>query len=210
MMAAAAAEVRGSATGTRQFDSLVSGMHVSSKVHAVVLAGGSGYGLAAADPVKGEAVFAKCAACHTIASGGANGIGLAATQVDVHERLIVIDVSELHDQPLVLVQVHPNALTLYPAETWRGVEERLRELLRLQPSSRGYVLSVTANAVEVVPDKQGRILVPQRMQKEVGITGPTLIVGAIDRIELWNPETFDAVTGQAVPDVELLAHEIFA
>jgi L-aminopeptidase/D-esterase-like protein len=47
----AAAEVRGSATGTRQFDSLVSGMHVSSKVHAVVLAGGSGYGLAAADPV---------------------------------------------------------------------------------------------------------------------------------------------------------------
>jgi len=25
--------------------------------------------------VKGEAVFAKCAACHTVASGGANGIG---------------------------------------------------------------------------------------------------------------------------------------
>jgi peptide deformylase len=33
----------------------------------------------------------------------ANGIGLAATQVDVHERLIVIDVSEQHDQPLVLI-----------------------------------------------------------------------------------------------------------
>ncbi|WP_428630510.1 c-type cytochrome [Sphingopyxis sp.] len=31
--------------------------------------------LAAADVAKGEAVFAKCAACHTIASGGANGIG---------------------------------------------------------------------------------------------------------------------------------------
>jgi L-aminopeptidase/D-esterase-like protein len=49
--ALAAAEVRGSATGTRQFDSLVSGQHVASKAHAVVLAGGSGYGLAAADPV---------------------------------------------------------------------------------------------------------------------------------------------------------------
>ena len=33
----------------------------------------------------------------------ANGIGLAATQVDVHERLIVIDVSEERDQPLVLI-----------------------------------------------------------------------------------------------------------
>lgn len=31
--------------------------------------------LAAADVAKGEAVFAKCAACHTINSGGANGIG---------------------------------------------------------------------------------------------------------------------------------------
>ena len=33
----------------------------------------------------------------------ANGIGLAATQVDVHERLIVIDVSEERNQPLVLI-----------------------------------------------------------------------------------------------------------
>jgi len=33
----------------------------------------------------------------------ANGIGLAATQIDVHERLVVIDVSEERNQPLVLI-----------------------------------------------------------------------------------------------------------
>lgn len=33
----------------------------------------------------------------------AQGIGLAATQVDVHQRLIVMDVSEEHDTPLVLI-----------------------------------------------------------------------------------------------------------
>lgn len=49
--ATAAAEVRGSATGTRQFDSLVDPRHVATRAHAVVLAGGSGFGLAAADPV---------------------------------------------------------------------------------------------------------------------------------------------------------------
>jgi L-aminopeptidase/D-esterase-like protein len=47
----AAAEVRGSATGTRQFDSLVSIQHLGSKAHAVVLSGGSGFGLSAADPI---------------------------------------------------------------------------------------------------------------------------------------------------------------
>ena len=33
----------------------------------------------------------------------AEGVGLAATQVDVHERVIVIDTSELRDQPIVLI-----------------------------------------------------------------------------------------------------------
>ena len=33
----------------------------------------------------------------------AQGIGLAATQVDVHQRMVVIDVSEEHNQPLVLI-----------------------------------------------------------------------------------------------------------
>ncbi|HET8705228.1 MAG TPA: peptide deformylase [Pseudomonadales bacterium] len=33
----------------------------------------------------------------------APGVGLAATQVDVHEQIIVIDVSETHDQLMVLI-----------------------------------------------------------------------------------------------------------
>jgi peptide deformylase len=40
----------------------------------------------------------------------AEGIGLAATQVDVHERVIVIDVSDARDEPLVLI--NPELLAL--------------------------------------------------------------------------------------------------
>ncbi|MEP6884090.1 MAG: peptide deformylase [Gammaproteobacteria bacterium] len=40
----------------------------------------------------------------------AKGVGLAATQVDVHKRLIVLDVSETRDQPLVLI--NPQLLKL--------------------------------------------------------------------------------------------------
>jgi peptide deformylase len=38
---------------------------------------------------------------HTMYS--AEGVGLAATQVDVHRRVIVMDTSEQHDQPRVLI-----------------------------------------------------------------------------------------------------------
>lgn len=113
------------------------------------------------------------------------------------------------DRPLVLVHAFENALALYPEPAWAEVETRLRELLRLQPQSRAYVLRVTANAVEVAPDRQGRILVPQRLQDAVGIGGPTLVVGAIDRIELWNPDRFAAATDAAAPDAERYAHQLF-
>lgn len=43
----------------------------------------------------------------------ANGIGLAATQIDVHERLVVIDVSEDRNEPLVLIN---------PEIEWMGQE----------------------------------------------------------------------------------------
>lgn len=46
----------------------------------------------------------------------AAGIGLAATQVDVHERLIVIDVSETRDQPMVLIN---------PEIVWASAETRI-------------------------------------------------------------------------------------
>ena len=48
----------------------------------------------------------------------AKGIGLAATQVDVHERLIVIDVSEGRDSPMVLIN---------PVTLWASPQTHLNE-----------------------------------------------------------------------------------
>jgi peptide deformylase len=48
----------------------------------------------------------------------ANGVGLAATQVDVHERLIVIDVSEQRNSPLVLIN---------PEVTWASPEKQVSD-----------------------------------------------------------------------------------
>jgi peptide deformylase len=48
----------------------------------------------------------------------AKGIGLAATQVNVHQRVIVIDVSETRDQPLVLIN---------PEVVWASAEKEKGE-----------------------------------------------------------------------------------
>jgi len=48
----------------------------------------------------------------------ASGIGLAATQVDVHERLVVIDISEQHNEPLVLIN---------PEITWASPDKQVND-----------------------------------------------------------------------------------
>jgi peptide deformylase len=48
----------------------------------------------------------------------AKGIGLAATQIDVHERVVVMDLSEEHNQPLVLIN---------PEIVWASDEKSVRE-----------------------------------------------------------------------------------
>lgn len=113
------------------------------------------------------------------------------------------------DRPLVLVQVHAQSLTLYPADTWSGVEERLLELLRRQPAARANVLAITANAVEVVPDRQGRILVPQRLLAAAGLTDSALLVGVIDRIEIWDPQRFEAALAERDEQFDRFTAQIF-
>ena len=76
----------------------------------------------------------------------APGIGLAASQIDVHQRLIVIDVSEEKDQPLVLIN---------PEITWRDGEEQMEEGCLSVP---GIYESVTrAEKIKVTAlDRQGK------------------------------------------------------
>jgi MraZ protein len=71
------------------------------------------------------------------------------------------------------------------------------------------VLGVTARAVEVVPDKQGRILVPQRLLESVGLKDAALLVGVIDRVEIWDPDRFEAAVAEPGADADRLATQIF-
>jgi MraZ protein len=116
---------------------------------------------------------------------------------------------EASDQPFVLIQAYKPSLALFPERTWVEVQERLQELLKHQPDARMYVLSVMSSAVEVTPDSQGRILVPARLQESASLSGEVLLVGAIDRIELWNPQRFESAVEETTQQFEKYAPQIF-
>ncbi len=90
----------------------------------------------------------------------------------------------------VLLQWEPTHLTLFPEEVWAGVQDRLLELRRDRPDLSPMLRDVTSRATDVEPDKQGRILIPGWLKERAGLDGSALLVGAMDRIEIWDPETF--------------------
>lgn len=115
----------------------------------------------------------------------------------------------MEDPRFVLLQWKVPALTLFPLAVWAQAQERLIQFRRSQPDSWGEVLSITSSAVEVSPDKQGRILIPQRLVSAGGLEGTVLLVGNIDRVEIWSPDAFQDAVAERSGDFDQFAAQIF-
>lgn len=116
---------------------------------------------------------------------------------------------EAEGEAFVLMQWEKPGLTLFPPETWKKVEERLLEYRRSDPSSWGYIREITASAVEVSPDKQGRILIPAPLQQAANLEGTVVLTGGLDRVEIWNPEEFRKAIRKEAEDSQGFRHKIF-
>ncbi len=113
------------------------------------------------------------------------------------------------DPRFVLLQWKAPALTLFPLDVWAQAQERLIQFRRNQPEAWGEVLSITSSAVEVSPDKQGRIRIPQRLVTAGGLEGNVLLIGNIDRVEIWNPDAFQEAVADRTGDFDQFATQIF-
>jgi len=116
---------------------------------------------------------------------------------------------EAGGERFILVQWEKPYLTLFPEEVWAGVQERLLEFRRKEPDARNYVREITANAVEVSPDKQGRILIPAWLQEAASLQGTVVLSGVIDRVEIWDPEGFQRAIQDRAEDSQRFRHQIF-
>lgn len=112
-------------------------------------------------------------------------------------------------QSFVLLQWKEPALTLFPQSAWSGIQERLLSFRRANPEASERVLWLTSNATIVTPDSQNRILIPQWLKEAAALEGPVLLVGALDRVEIWNPETFRSAVPGEEASFDRFAGQIF-
>ena len=88
----------------------------------------------------------------------------------------------------ILTRGLDSCLFVYSGEGWRELESKLRALP--MSKSRDIQRFFFASAVEVEPDKQGRILIPQNLRDYAGLGKDIVIIGVSDRAEIWNIESW--------------------
>lgn len=81
-------------------------------------------------------------------------------------------------------------LFMFSEDEWRSQEQKFKSLSFTKKESRRFNRLYFSGAVEIIPDRQGRILVPQYLKDFAGVKKEVVIVGISNRIEIWSKENW--------------------
>lgn len=82
-----------------------------------------------------------------------------------------------------------NCLFVYSEEEWKVLEDKIRALP--VSKARGLQRFLFAGAVDVEPDKQGRVLIPANLREYAGLTKDVMVIGASVRAEIWDKDRWN-------------------
>ena len=85
---------------------------------------------------------------------------------------------------------------VYPLEQWKEIENNLRNLSSVKNIHRTFVRDTARYASPSTYDKQGRITMTPSLTEYAGLEKDVLIIGMINKIEIWNPNTLKMVDQQ--------------
>lgn len=93
-------------------------------------------------------------------------------------------------------------LEIYPQAEWSRLEEKIGSLPRTDDAVAYFLRRVVASAMECEMDKQGRLLIPYEHRQDAGISADVVLVGQLDKIEIWDKSAWTEVCDPAKVDVK--------
>ena len=82
-------------------------------------------------------------------------------------------------------------LFVFSLEEWKALAAKLKEIPLADRSLQVFLRAFYASASECEVDKQGRILIPQRLRDIAGIQKEVTVIGVMSRVELWSREAWE-------------------
>ncbi len=98
-------------------------------------------------------------------------------------------ISSNANETVIITVSQEKCLDVYPLDIWQDrIVSKLSDFSEMDKNQRRLTSLIGANSVDSVFDKQGRIIIPQKLLNYAELTNKVIIVGAFNRIELWNPD----------------------
>ena len=92
----------------------------------------------------------------------------------------------------IIITNYSGCIYAYPSGEWERIEEKLAsKVSSVNRKKNAFVRFFVGGAVEVVPDKQGRILIPPSLRSYAGLGRDVVILGMPNRFEIWDRERWD-------------------
>jgi transcriptional regulator MraZ len=110
---------------------------------------------------------------------------------------------------LVITRGQERCLYVWSMEEFGKLTERMRQQPLGDRAARDYVRMFFAGASDETPDKQGRITVPPMLRDYASLTRDCVVIGAMNRIEIWDAAAWQAYSDQQEQAFSDLSEDVF-
>jgi len=111
---------------------------------------------------------------------------------------------------LVMTKGLGNCIDIYPHDQWILIEQKLGKLNQFKPKDAMFLRMFLQYAAEDTLDSQSRILIPQNLLEYAKIENEVLILGALKKIEVWNPRVYEDYLKGSGESYEEIAQEVMS
>jgi MraZ protein len=124
-------------------------------------------------------------------------LGTHTPRLDEKGRLILP--AKFRDQlasGLVITRGQDRCLAIWPMEAFIAQTQTLSSSPSSNKQVRDYQRMLASGASDETPDKQGRITIPPHLRAYAGLDKDCVVVGAINRVEVWDATSWSAYAEQ--------------
>jgi MraZ protein len=117
-------------------------------------------------------------------------------------------VSPEANETFVMTKGTAACIDIYPLDEWQQIEQRLLKLNPFNPDDAKFIRMFSQFASEDTMDSQSRILIPHSLIEYARIEKEVLILGALKKIEVWNPVVYEDYINQSTETYEQIAAKV--
>ncbi|MCD5384772.1 MAG: division/cell wall cluster transcriptional repressor MraZ [Candidatus Pacebacteria bacterium] len=109
---------------------------------------------------------------------------------------------------VVITRGLDHCLFIFSTKEWQSLAEKISKLPLSQSDARGFSRLMLGGAMEVSIDSLGRILIPDYLKKYSLLKKKAVLVGVMNRIEVWDEFVWEKYKGMTEKEGENIAERL--